>query len=522
MRLLSVGWNGNEDVSIFLYTGQRLADGVLNWTQGSFDETKLLVNQFLFFLPGLLSSYKVWHLLSMGAHLIGAYAVYCLMRRTFASARGLAPEAGHYAGIYGGVLILYLFSADWVEPFHVNSLTVCMALGAAALTRRGASQPRRGGKAAALFTLACFCGSVAVGIRPYLAAFVVLIPAWASIARQLDEGRSRLDYRAVAGIFILWNLCLGLFLLAVNVLPYILTGQLDSFLAGVQVIGQRFAPSGLEWTLHILGIEFREMGALSTFVFCAWVAFLIMFLTGLAGGFYQRALALDLAVLAFIAPFAILALTFAKNFWNHYAQFFLPFISIGAVSLFVLLHQEKSRYLDLLIRRNLVVALPALLLVVAPVTELQTSPNPGRMAATVDSLRAVQTRHGLEGAGFLAPFNQYVHVALAQHRHGFPNVSFSADSSIRGWARELEVPPQFRLPRTFAEYCRMLDARGPKLLVFFKETTFFRPEAYWDRVLPGHLANCQLRNYDFFDVSADSRLPSDTTYYFIRHESSGS
>ena len=82
----------------------------------------------------------------------------------------------------------------------------------------------------------------------------------------------------------------------------------------------------------------------------------------------------------------------------------------------------------------------------------------------------------------------------------------------------MDIPPQFSLPRSFEECYQMLDERCSRLLVYFKLTTFFNPEPYWGRVLRGHLANCQLRNYDFYDVNDEARLPSDVAYYFIRRE----
>ena len=515
MRFSSVGWNEQEDISIFLYTGQRLAEGILNWTQEFYDN-KPLVNQLLFLPPALFGGFKTWYLMCMGASLVGAYSVYIILRDLFTPARGFAKEAGHYAGIYAGTFILYLSSAEIIdEPYHINTIAVCMALAAAALTRRTAV--RVSNRSPSMFLLACFCGSLAVGIRPYLAFFVGLISAWIATVRQLDSGSEGFDYLAVAKFFIAWNLCLGTFTLAVNVLPYILTGQFGSFLAGLEILGQQIAPHGSNWVLQILIDAYGNLGGLSFWLFSAWVACLVFFLLGLAGGLYKKALALDLMMLTVIAPFSILAATLAKNFWAHYIQLLMPFIVIGAVSLFALLYNEQLRHLNVLIRGRFVVSLLALWFVTGAASDLMKSPGSGLNASrpeTIANLRSLQAMHGLDSGSFLAPYNQYVHAALAQHRHGFPNVSISVDGTIRGWYRNLRVPLQYRLPRTFEEYCHKLDEQGPALLIFYRHTTFAG-----SGVSPTHLANCQLRNYDRLDVSSDARLPSDVAYYFIRRDS---
>ena len=529
MRFSSVGWNEQEDISIFLYTGQRLAEGILNWTQEFYDN-KPLVNQFLFLPPALFGGlfgegggFKVWYAMGMAAALIGAYSVYVILRELFSPQRGFSAGAGHYAGIYGGVFTVYLLSTEFLQPYHVNGIAVCMALAAAALTLRVTTRPIfEGGKinpkAATVFLLACFCGSLAAGIRPYLAFFVGLIPAWVAVMRQLERERGGFDYLAIVKFFVVWNLCLGGFALAVNVLPFIITGTLSSFFAGLEILGQQIAPHGLDWILHILRNDvYRKLDGLSAWLFYAWAAFLVFFLLGLAGGLYKKALALDLAVLTLVAPFSILAASLAKNFWEHYAQLLMPFIAIGAVSIVALLYNENLRHLNVLIRGRLLVSLLALWIVTSPASDLMTSPGTGLNASkpeTIANLRAVQARHGLASGDFLAPYNQYAHAYTGQNRHGFPNVSISVDGTIKGWYRNLRVPPQYRLPRTFEEYCHKLDEQGPTLLIYYLYTTFAG-----SGVSSTHLANCQLRNYDRFDVSADARLPADITYYFIRRDS---
>ena len=515
-RLLSDGWHENSDVSIFMFVGQRLLEGILNWTQ-VFYETKPLIVQFLFAFPALFNSYNVWYLMSMGFCLIGAYSVYAIMRDMFSEARGFSRNTGRYAGIYGGVFTLYLFSvAYW--PHHINASAVSMALIAAVLTKRYLTTAHSGEKRkTAILFLACFCASVAVGLRPYLLVFVGLIPLWISISAQLNGENGRIKYRSTVWFAFVWNACVGLFALSVNVLPYIVTGEWASFTAGIEMMDQRIALYGWEWILSELTVVYNKLGLFSTLLFFSWAAFLILFLTGAANRLYNRAVAFDLLMLTAIMPFSILGMTFAKNFWNHYTHFFAPSIGIGSASLFVLL--DGKRTFRFLFRYKAIAVIPALFFVLPQLTELRTKFHDHYMVPTVQNLSALLDRHGLEKGDFLAPYNDYVHVKFNQNKHGFPNAALSVDITVRGWWQGVNIPPHFRIPRNSREYCQMLDEQGPQMLVFFKYTEYLGYfEHLRQEISSRHLANCNFRNYDRYDLSDRARSPSDVVYYFIRRE----
>ena len=95
----------------------------------------------------------------------------------------------------------------------------------------------------------------------------------------------------------------------------------------------------------------------------------------------------------------------------------------------------------------------------------------------------------------------YVHWRLNQHRFGFPGAGITNGITVYNWWEELNSVGEFRLPKNTSEYCRLLDSRGPELIVFFRDSP---------------LARCRLRQYDFYDVSAETDSVSDIRYYFIR------
>ena len=208
-------------------------------------------------------------------------------------------------------------------------------------------------------------------------------------------------------------------------------------------------------------------------------------------------------MLGVAAPVLVQATILASHFWPHYLQLLHPFIGIGAASLFALLrHQAHPRWLDRLWSRRWVIA-PIVLLLLGPLSDLDTKPRDRAKALDhgVSSLVALLEQHGLPPSDFLTPYTMYPHIALKQRRHGFPNAVVTHALTVRGDWTEVVYPVKFPLPSSTQEYCRMLDARGPSLIVFFRG---------------GPLVHCELQAYDFHDVSAEPGARHGVQRYFIR------
>ena len=365
-------WDG--DINHLMYYGQRLLDGDLQWTLEFHD--KLTVAQFLFWLPAKLDSFRAWQLMCMGACLIGGYSVYILLRGVFSSANGYAKRTGHYAGLYGGVFTLYLFSVLPGNIDHLNSLPTSLGLAAVALARHYATQSANNAKAVAVFLAGCLFASLAAGVRPYLAVFIGLIPVWASIATQLSRG-GKVNYVSVGRFFLAWNACVALLLFCVEVLPYIVVGELGSFISGVETLRQNLKPiSGEVFLMRQIAV-LASMDPIAILLTFSWCVFAILLLKNLANTAKQsdrfcKSVAFDLRALVIIAPLSIQAMMLTKHFWAHYFQFFAPFISIGAAAFYVTLLAQKPACVDFLFRYKRTVALLVVILVSGPVSDLKT------------------------------------------------------------------------------------------------------------------------------------------------------
>lgn len=336
------------------------------------------------------------------------------------------------------------------------------------------------------------------------------------------------DGKAIAKFALLWNACLALFFLIVNALPYALLGEWEAFAAGIAMLAQ-----DTSWNDNLPRIVYRTVKALalqdwlSNLLFLAWLLFAVLLLgmvlalrLGIfkAGprplAFLSGAVLFELCVLTLVVPFSIEAMILAKRFWSHYMQLFAPFAALGAVCLYVLVCQANPRHLDLPIMHKAAALLLALLLVSGPVSNLKTKVRHPQPDTTPESLAALLDELGQEG-DFLAPYNIYVHWRLNQHRHGFPHVTHTVRIiGATPWRTEewrgLQVPAHFRLPTSLEGYCRMLDDRGPRLVVFFT------PPRKASREGHNPLLDCELREYALHDLSAGPLVPYDVSHYFLR------
>lgn len=487
------------DLGLFIYAGQRLVDGHLQWT-AEFEENKLLIVQLLFYLPAMLGSVKAWQLMSMASALGGAYAVHCLVRGLLSPARGFPQALGHEAGLYAGALMLFLVSCYPID--QINPMAVSLAMMAAALCWHGCRQTGMTGRAVAAFLASCFCASVALGIRPHLVFFVGATPAWALMSAQLEQGRG-IGWLAAVRFCLAWNALTLLFLLAVNLLPYVLAGELPAFFAGIAMLGMEWRAQSLAEALWTQAASMLTKDALQTlaFLLCGGLAAVLArrreALLGAHAG--ARAAAFDLWALAVCAPLGIQALMVARHFWPHYLQLLHPFIALGAASLAALLlwRHAKPRHAELLWRHKWLFVF-ALALVCGPLSGLSTRLRDREAQAAelrLASLREVMAEQGLRGAGFLAPYAMQPHVALRQGRHGFPNVILTR--CILDGSCGPSFPSHYDWPRSAAEYCQALDERGPALIIFFED----RP-----------LAQCPLRNYALHAPSA-ATTPAVQSYF---------
>lgn len=449
------GW----DVDHFMYFGQRLTAGQFHWTL-EFDD-KLPVLQFLFVLPAAFDSLAVWRGMSITFQVLGALSVGCVVDDILARhAHMTPPERRRHAALAG--LVFLGFNA-WFPGgiHHINATaasTSALALAAAVLSVRRAGRLR-------LSFLLCstLAASIAIGIRPYL--LIPLIAAISWIFLRDATGAARALGRTAT-----WIVCVGLFGLAVNALPYLLIGQMDSFVAGMTMLSQDLNPQSKTSLLLSFYRSVTRAPEPAVMLVMLAVAACVFSVAAMAGRRVEASpLHHDTLVFALLVPALLLLSIFTKHFWSHYIQMFSPFLAIGVAMFFVFARPavaEASR-----VRWALLSALGLVLVLPLPDAALDlvryaSSDRPSGGAQLVSKVALVLEQQPEDRRDFLFVDNMYVHWTLGEPRHGFPHGANSVQIIKRGWWRDVVMPAHFDHPTDRDAYCRALTDYGPSVVFF--------------------------------------------------------
>ncbi|WP_448578197.1 hypothetical protein [Thermaurantiacus sp.] len=455
------------DIEHFLYFGRRLIAGELHWT-GSFDD-KLPVVQFIFALPGVFDStavsMAVWLAVSACFVLLGAWACYVLVEDALRADPNLTRDERVLPAAFAAMSMVYLCSFLPAGLRHVNTAAAGAAVASIALLAI-ACRARGPGLPAWLPLLAsALLASIAIGIRPYLLPPLLAAPLWA-LARVPDQPR----LRGLAVGWVVWTAATAIFGLIVNVLPYVVTGQLEAFLAGMRLLSQELRPRNMAGTLEHAFSTFRELDFIAKVMAVGAVAaplYTAATLWRRTPGRLPSPIARDILVLSLALPLLLAASIAAKHFWDHYLQMFSPFLAMGFGFLCYIIAREVAGPDRLL---------GSLVGAVALLSVLPTLASDGRQLLGNRNFLTVRGREAEAVAAFLRKMpadrrdflyldNMFVHWRLKEPRHGFPHAANTVQIIRAGWWQSVEMPGWFAHPTNAQAYCHALDEAGPSLLI---------------------------------------------------------
>ena len=496
---LHYGW----DVDHFMYFSGRLLDGDLHWTV-EFDD-KLPVQQFLFALPALLSSVRVWQSMSAFIVLVGCVAAYpflvTIFRETFL---GLQVGTAKTVALYSVTLMACLYSQMPGGFTHINAMAASFALLSIVLldlARRRYPVSKRG--FACAFLLAGFCASMAIGIRPYFLFSLLSAGVWFALKSQPRKVTAESNHLGVP-VMVSWSAgwiaCVGLWGCVVNVLPYLLVGKFDVFLSGCRLLAQPTIPSTthqvvqeLRWNTLTSPIPIVQISSI------VWTIALILVPYSVwrgKRGLWGRATVLDVGYLLVLAPLLTGGMIFQKHFRSHYVQMFVPFMGIGIGFLAALLSasvspSKSARDHSARWGKGALVVVVTLILCGTfgnaravrswvgrawqeagilrggdhnAIQQQRADANHNKMPSALAALESYLATRPEDQRDFMNPWNMYFHWQLREPRHGFPHAANSRHIA-RGWWANVVVPEPFELPTDMDSYCEMIESRGPSLIV---------------------------------------------------------
>ena len=496
---LQYGW----DVDSFMYFAGRLLDGDLHWTV-EYDD-KLPMVQFLFALPAMLGSVRVWQSMSAFIVLVGCVAAYpflvTIFRETFL---GLQIGTAKTVAFYSVTLMACLYGQITGGFTHINATAASFALLAIVLVdlaRRRYPVSKR--TFAWAFLLAGFCASMAIGLRPYFLFSLLSAGIWMALKIRGQEAAAksnRISVPAVLSWSVGWIACVGLWGCVVNVLPYLLVGKFNVLLSGCRLLTQSKNPST---TLLVVKQIYRSLlfgnGPIVQISFIVWTFALILVPYSAWRGkriLWGKAKIVNVGYLLVLAPLLTLGMIFQQHYWAHYLQLFVPFVGIGIGFLAVLLSVSVSpsrSARDQVARwgRGALVVVVTLILCALygtpravqnwvgrawqeagvllgedldAIQQQRADADPNKMPTALAAFESYLATRPEDQRDFLNPWNVYFHWQLREPRHGFPHAANSRHIA-RGWWANVVVPEPFELPTDMDSYCEMIESRGPSLIV---------------------------------------------------------
>ncbi len=480
-----LGTKYDIDIDHMMYFGGRLLHGELVWTR-EFDD-KLPVVQILFALPAAAGSIRMWQFLSILSVVLGAFSLYWGLKLLLSRDWGLPSSKSQAIALSAATLYLYFTAVLPGSLSHINPMAASLlSLATVLLLVKGGGKKGLLRGAPSSFIVSVFFASVAVSMRPHFLAPALLAGLWvalrgAVVSEAFHEATAiRTPARAYVLAFqdfLLWATAMGIIGLILNAGPYILTGQIDSFLDGLQLLSQKLTPMSMLDVVQKEFSEFKRANDLTVFVIIAWCAFAFWFLAGMVRNHDRktpdiRISKIDILFAVVLSPLALELMILSKHFWQHYQQFFIPYATISVAFLMASLSRLKwfqgrgpraAVALSLFLTAALLVAVRGDFKQ-AVVSLVLSKDYSHKWAADRTALQDYFEKRHLVNVDFLNPSHMYLHWTLDQSRHGFPHASHT-EHIFNNWWVKVRKPMGLDIPTIPEEYCEKIEQKGPRFVV---------------------------------------------------------
>ena len=470
MHLVSLkDWN--YDLNGLLFFGQRLLSGDLHWTS-TFDD-KLPIVQFIFALPSAFESIGVWVLMSIVSVFGGAWACFIVVNDSLRADLSLTSSERSKYSLLASFSMIYLSTFMHGGIHHINPMAASAAISSIALLIIFFRRNQTNIVDYRYFVASAVLASIAIGIRPYFILMQLIASIWI-IAR--SEKKNSL--KNVIAYWFFWIALTGIFGIIVNFLPYLVTGQLEAFWAGMQMLSQTLHPSSLTTVVGTIFYNFKNQSIVETVLIIgstsSWIYAVVAIFKKNFPPFIHK-ISLDIIVLTLLLP-SLLGLMFVtKHFWPHYMQMLAPFFSIGFSFIFYIFVRNISINKRLIgttiIATGVLASLPFLAESVNSILDKKTF-KLDRKVTEISKFLDIQSKNQRD---FLFLDDMYVHWKLKESRHGFPH-SANTIHIFSGFWQSVKMPKLFSHPTNGSQYCMALNSKGPSILIVSDQMLKFEIE----------------------------------------------
>lgn len=483
-ELRSTTWDW--DIDHRMYFGSRLLHGELIWTR-EYDD-KLPLMQFLFAIPALARSVRVWQLMSLAMLLSAAYGIFLWLDSGLKRVWKLTDGQSTRIALVTACLYPYLIAVLPGSISHHNSATASIfTLGMiASLPALNSSHSK-----VALWSpwsmrywIAALLMASAISLRPYYLLPGLLAAPWQT-ARELVQIDRPLQAWTAAKAMVLrstqWAGTIALIGLLLNALPYVLSSNISAFQNGLMLLSQDTLPFQLGSMLKIQASNIFESRFVVFFAFALPPLLSIGILTQIFQRrhiftiplHWSRVQAVDILFACLLMPLSLEWIILTKHYFPHYQQLFVPLVTLAFAMFLASLtkslstepisispHQSKvlSAFITLLILTAFGTGLTT------PLSNLIHPPLERRIASVAKL--SPKGEDGPLGESFLFPSSMYIHWKFDQSRHSFPHAALTRFIDGGFW-KDAKIPASlgFPFPTNTTEYCDQLKNHGPQNVI---------------------------------------------------------
>lgn len=481
------------DIDQFMYSGSRLINGELAWTK-EFDD-KSPVIQYLFSIPAAFKSTGMWVSMTVIVTLIAVRLTYLLLVELVQSYsvkidRKDAGSISFFCISFYLALLVCIFGSI----IHINAICSSLTLITICLLYNDQSKMNVKNKSIE-FILSSICASIAISLRPYMLVPILLIPAWSALRANKNIQREKIgsatNILSIIRYSVIWILITCIIIFIINVIPYILTNNINSFLSTIKLNSVDYIQDN---TFHRQYINIGKNPILYPIiiVFCA-LPWLRLNINKIIKNRYYISnkktttnilnLDIDLVFFSLISPILLEESFIRRHFFAHYFNLFSPYICISLCLFIVLIkinEQENTRKLIHMKLRNQLVSI---LLIVCLLTDKSITSSISHIVkgdgkdkiSNLEQIKSlVVNESSKNNTSFLFPEDNYYHWKLSESRHGFPQAAVFKNIRLGQFDKVLEENKELKINYLLPnqkELCNVLAQKGPDLI-------FTKPNSY--------------------------------------------
>ena len=476
------------DLDHFMYFGSRLANGELPFVN-EYDDKTVAVHA-LFLIPFWLKSIRAWYIISIAAAATAGYFLY----KTLLKFGRQGKEQATISTIY----FIFLIISTRGGINHINGMAACMTLACIcgiALSKTKNNQLNVMENASIYILL----GAWSISIRPYYILTVLAAISWPALKAILttNSSLSENSHNPFDKDIILKSLgracLLAVFIALINILPYIITGEVKALADAFLINKISITPGIQEGIASIFFIAMQK----APLLIAPLIASNILIITEIIRGAWAKGLDaqtftrknIDILYSGTVMPISLAIMMSTRHFHNHYLVLFAPF---SAITLYLLLSRgSNNKTLAVPYRQQnnknimrrasqITIGLGVTYHCIYPMVKINEQFSPWSKARTQgreNILKELEALTRIDGANnsFVVTRDNHFHWRLNQSRIGIPfphllsKIATNHDNIGQATSIASQLKAKFKYPST-SQLCNTLLEASPDVYLVPKNT----------------------------------------------------